>query len=79
MEIKWGNVFLALIIIYALINLPTITNNVAATISSITGAFGSAFGSNTTNSNSQVYELAKLCVLLIFVIGILRLFKNRKR
>ena len=79
MDIKWGNVFLALVIFFALINLPAITNNVVVTISSITGAFDNVFGSNTTSHNSQAFDLAKFCILLIFVLGILRLFKNRKR
>ena len=79
MEIKWGNVFIALIIVYALINLPSITNNVTATFSSITGVFDNVLGSNTSSSNSQTFDLARLCILLIFVLGIVRLLINRNR
>ena len=78
MEIKWGNVFLALIIVYVLINLPSILNNIAAAVSSITGALSSAFGSITTNHDSPAYDLVRLCVLLIFVLGVIRLLKKRK-
>jgi len=78
MEIRWGNVFFVLMIIVALINLPSITNNVTSFVSSITGTFGNAFESNTTSHNSQAFDLARICILLIFILGIVRLFKNRR-
>lgn len=77
MEIKWGNVFIALIIVVALINLPSITHNLASFMSSCTSALGSVFEAGNTGPNSQAYDLARICVLFIFVLGILRLMKRR--
>jgi len=74
MRLNWRNIFIAIIVIFVLINLLIIVHNVSTVASSIAAAFGSVFsGYNTGKHNSQTYEIAKLCVLLIFVIGILRL------
>ena len=77
MEIKWGNVFIALIIVVALINLPSITHNLASFVSSIASVLGSVFELGNAGHNSQAYDLARICVLFIFVLGVLRLMKRR--
>jgi len=78
MEIKWGNVFIALIIIVALIMLPVITHNLASFVSSFAGIWGNSLEFGFSRQNAQLYDLARLCVLFIFILGVLRLMRRRR-
>ena len=77
MEIKWGNVFIALIVVVALINLPAITHNLASLMSSSASVLGSVFEAGNEGHNSQAYDLARICILFIFILGVLRLMRRR--
>lgn len=82
MEIRWGNVLIALVIIFLLFNFSGIFNTVATMISSAVRTIGSAFDSGSSYSGSgqsDAFNLARLCVLLIFVLGALKLITNRRR
>ncbi|MGD0915811.1 MAG: hypothetical protein ABSB22_05080 [Thermodesulfobacteriota bacterium] len=79
MEIQWKHVFLLIGIIYLLVNLGPILNTLGGTISDILGAFGQALEplrSYSPRGTSSTFALAKLCVILIFVVGILKLIKS---
>ena len=79
MEIKWKNVFLAIAIVFLLINIGPIVNTVAGIFTDVLGAIDKAFEPFRQFSyrvNSPTYALARLSVLLIFIIGVLKLIKN---
>jgi len=77
MEIRWRNVFILILMIFILFNFHAITSYISGVVSSFASAFGGIFsGHYGGSSNSHIYEIARLCVFLIFVIGILRLLKN---
>ena len=79
MEIKWKNVILAIVIGYLLINIGPIVNTVAGIFTDVLGAIDQAFEplrQFSYRGNSPTYALARLCVLLIFIIGVLKLIKN---
>jgi len=79
MEIKWKNVILAIVIGYLLINIGPIVNTVAGIITDVLGAIEQAVAplrQCSYRGNSPTYALARLCVLLIFIIGVLKLIKN---
>jgi len=79
MEIQWKNVFLFFGILLLLIYLNPIVNTFSQIITGAIetikaalpspGGFGHGVGSPT-------YSLARLCVLLIFIVGVLKLIKN---
>lgn len=73
MEIRWKNVVIALLVILALINLPTILHNLSSVTSTLTS---SVSGSSTAGGSPDRYELARLCVYLIFILGVLRLLRG---
>jgi hypothetical protein len=79
MEIRWKNVVIALILVLCLINLPAILNNVTNATSSMSGAFSGIFGGFDSSGHGPQYDLARLCILFIFVLGVFRLLKNWKR
>ena len=70
MQIRWKNVVIALLVIFALIHLPTILHNLSSVTSTLTAAYS---GCSTTEGSSNRYEIARLCIYLIFIIGVLRL------
>lgn len=79
MQLNWRNIFVAIILIVALIYLPAIVHNVSAIFSPFAGAFSDVFsGYHGGSHNSQIHDLAKLCVLLIFVLGVLKLITRRR-
>jgi hypothetical protein len=78
MQLNWRNIFIAIILIFALIYLPAIVHNVSMVVSSFAGAFSGAFSRYSGSHNSQTYDLARLCVLLIFVLGVLKLITRRR-
>ena len=79
MEIQWKNVFLFFGILIGLIYLGTIVNTFAEIITGAIGRIKSAlppledFGHG---GHSRTYSLARLCVLLIFIVGVLKVIKN---
>ena len=82
MEIQWKHIFLFFGIILLLINLGPILNTFAGIISDVLGAFDSAFEplrNHNFRGGSSTYALAKLCVLLIFFVGVLKLMKSWKK
>lgn len=82
MEIQWKNVFLAIAIVFLLINIGAIVNTIAGIIADVLGAIDRAFEpfrSYSYRGDSSVFALARLCVLLIFIVGILKLIKNWNR
>lgn len=82
MEIQWKHVFLFFGIVLLLINLGPIVHTLSEIITGFietiraampsSGSFGHGVGSPT-------YALARLCVLLIFFVGVLKLIKNWKK
>jgi hypothetical protein len=79
MEIKWKNVFLAIGIVFLLINIGSIVNTIAGIITDVLGAIDKAFEpfrQYSHRGDSPTYALARLCVLLIFIVGVLKLIKN---
>jgi disulfide bond formation protein DsbB len=79
MQLNWRNVFIALAVLFILFYLVTIVNNIATVFSYIAGAFSGVFGGYHSGShNSHTYDLARLCVLLIFALGFLRLITRRR-
>ena len=82
MEIQWRHVFLLIALIYLLIHVGPIINTLGEIIAGGLGALNSAFDplrSYRYNAGSSTYDLARLCVLLIFIIGVLKLFKGNRR
>jgi hypothetical protein len=83
MEIQWKHVFLFFAVILLLVNLGPIVNTLAGIISDVLAAIDKAFEplrSYHYRGNSSAYALARLCVLLIFLVAVLKLIKgwNRK-
>ena len=79
MEIQWKHVFLFFGIIWLLINLAPILNTLGGIITDILGAFDGALEplrNHSFRGNSSTFALAKLCVMLIFIVGILKLIKS---
>ena len=75
MEIQWKNVFLFFGILILLINLGTIVNTFAEIITGVIETIRAALptpGSFGHGGGSSVYSLARLCVLLIFFVGVLK-------
>ena len=82
MEIQWKNVFLFFGILILLIYLGTIVNTFTEIISGAIETIKSALpspGNFGHGGGSPTYSLARLCVLLIFIVGILKLIKNWKK
>ena len=79
MEIQWKNVFLFFGILLLLIYLSSIVNTFAeimtGAIETIKLALPSP-GSFGHGGSSPTYSLARLCVLLIFIVGVLKFIKN---
>ena len=79
MEIQWKNVFLFFGILLLLIYLGSIVNTFAEIITggieTIKAALPSP-GSFGHGVSSRTYSLARLCALLIFIVGVLKLIKN---
>ena len=79
MEIQWKHVFIFVGVLILLVNLVPIVNTIAGIISDSLGAINMAFEplkSHNHGSSSSTYALAKLCVFLIFVVGVLKVIKN---
>ena len=79
MEIQWKHVFIFFGVILLLINLSPIINTIAGILSDSLGAINSALEPLRSHNHgliSSTYSLAKLCVFLIFVVGVLKLIKN---
>ena len=82
MEIQWKHVFIFFGIILLLINLSPIVNTIAGILSDSLGAINAALEplrSHNHGTSSSTYSLAKLCVFLVFVVGVLKLIKNWKK
>jgi hypothetical protein len=83
MEIQWKNIVLAMIILFLLIHLATIVNTVAGIISDVLAAIDTTLRPFRSyayrGEGTATYALARLCVLLIFFVGVLRLIKNWNR
>ena len=83
MEIQWRHVFLLFAVIYLLVHLGPIINTLGEIISGGLGALNHMleplrYHHHQYSGSSSVYDLARLCVLLIFVIGVLKLFKGNR-
>ena len=79
MEIQWKHGFIFFGVLILLINLLPIVNTIAGIFSDSLGAINVALEplrSQNHGSSSSTYALAKLCVFLIFVVGVLKLIKN---
>jgi hypothetical protein len=82
MEIQWKHIFLLFGIIWLLINLNPIVNTLGGIITDVLGAFDNAFEplrNHNFRGGSPTFALAKLCVVLIFFVGILKVIKNWNR
>jgi hypothetical protein len=82
MEIQWKHLFLFFLLVLVLINLGPIVNTLAGIISDVMTAIDTAFEplrSYHPRASSSTYALARLCVLLIFFIGVLKILKNWNR
>ena len=82
MEIQWKHVFLFFGVVLLLINLGQIVHTLAEIITGFIETIRAAMpspGSFGHGGGSSTYSLAKLCVLLIFIVGVLKLIKNWKR
>ena len=81
MEIKWKHVFLFFGILILLIYLGTIVNTFAEIITAAIGTIKSALRpleDFDRGGGSSTYALARLCVLLIFIVGVLKLINRNK-
>ena len=79
MEIQWKHVFIFFGVLILLINLLPIVNTIAGIFSDSLEAINVALEplrSQNHGSSSSTYALAKLCVFLIFVVGVLKVIKN---
>jgi len=80
MEIQWKNLFLAMLIIVLFIHIGTIVNTIAGIISDVLAAIDTALqpfrSHGYRGEGSSTYALARLCVLLIFIVGELKVIKN---
>lgn len=79
MEIQWKHVFLFFGIILLLINLGPILNTLAGIISDVLGAFDNAFEplrNHNFRGGSSTFALAKLCVLMVFIVAVLKMIKH---
>ena len=79
MEIQWKNVFLFFGILILLLYLGTIVNTFAEIITGAIETIKSALptpGRFDHGGGSPAYALARLCVLLIVIVGTLKLIKN---
>ena len=82
MKNRWKNVFIALAVVFILLNCASIVNAIATTISSAVGTVSSAFDVGLTyssNGQSDAFNLARTCIFFIFVLGALKLITNRRR
>ena len=82
MEIQWKHVFLFFAVILLLINLGPIVNTLAGIISDVLAAIDHAmepFRSYRYRGSSSAYALARLCVLLVFLVAVLKLIKSWNR
>ncbi len=78
MEIQWKNVFLFFGILILLIYLGTIVNTFAEIITGAIETIKAALPAPGSfgHGGSPTYSLARLCALLIFIVGVLKLIKN---
>ena len=79
MEIQWKHIFLFIGVVLLLINLGSIVHTLAEIITGFTETIRAALpppGSFGHGGGSSTYSLARLCVLLIFIVGVLKLIKN---
>jgi len=79
MEIQWKHVFIFFGVVLLLINLSPIINTIAGIFSDSLGAINTALEplrGHNHGASSSTYSLAKLCVFLILVVGVLKLIKN---
>jgi hypothetical protein len=80
MEIQWKHVFLAMIITVLLVHLAGIINTASGIISDVLAAIDTALqpfrSHGYRGEGSSTYALARLCVFLIFIVGVLKLIKN---
>ena len=82
MEIQWKHVFLAFLVLLLLINLAPIVNTLSGIIADFLAAIDQTmepFRSYRYRGNSSAYALARLCVLLIFIIGVIKIIRNWNR
>ena len=83
MEIQWKHVFILCAVIYLLVHLVPILNTIAGIFTDVLGAINIALEplrGHQYRGDSSTYALARLCVFLIFIVGVLKVLKrwNRK-
>ena len=82
MEIQWRHIFLFIGVVLLLINLGPIVQTLSEIITGFIETIRipiSPPGSFGHGGSSSTYSLARLCVLLIFIVGVLKLIKNWKK
>jgi len=82
MEIQWRHIFLFIGVVLLLINLGPIVHTLAEIITGFIETIKIAIPSPASfghGGSSSTYSLARLCVLLIFIVGVLKLIKNWKK
>ncbi|MFC1489237.1 hypothetical protein ACFL6B_05275 [Thermodesulfobacteriota bacterium] len=78
-EISWKNVILFIAVAYLFIHLPLIIDTVggifADSLTAIDHSIKRSFKTGY-HRNSDIYALVRLCIFLIFIVGVMKLFKK---
>ena len=81
MQIEWKNIAILFCIVLILIYLPSIVKTVGMVVAEFSDAVQSSWRIGTSHGsggNDNVASLAKLCVLVIMAVAILKMFNRRK-
>jgi len=82
MEIQWKHVLLFIGVVILLVHLGPIVHTLSEIITGFMETIRAAIpppGRIDYGGGSSTYSLARLCVLLIFIVGILKVIKNSNR